>query len=97
MKDRVGALKPLQSTHTISQAAKKLGITRHNVEHVVRYHGLKFTNEPNTRGAKLVAGDIPIIRELAEFLKVVEIAVKFEVTPQTIHNILSGRTWQCVK
>lgn len=97
MMDRIEALNPLQLTHTINQAADELGITRYHIEHVIKYHGLKFVDEPNKRGAKLVAGDIPLIRELAEFLKVVEIALKFDVTPQTIHNILSGRTWQCVK
>lgn len=97
MECRLEQLEPLQTTHTINQAADKLGITRHNVEHAIKKYGLKFIDEPNKRGAKLVASDIPLIRELAECLQVVEIALKFEVTPQTIHNILSGRTWKNLK
>lgn len=97
MECRLDKLKPLQGTHTINQAADELGINRHHIEHVVKCHGLKFIDEPNKRGAKLSASDIPIIRELAECIKAVEIADKFEVTPQTIHNILSGRTWNNLK
>ena len=94
METRIELLKPLQSTHTKQQAADELGITLHNVEHTVKKYGLKFINERNSRGSKLEPSDIPMIRELAKSLMLLEIAEKFDVTPQTISNVMCGRTWQ---
>ena len=97
METRIELLKPLQPTHTKQQAADELGITLHNVDHVVKRHGLRFVHAKNRRGCKLEAGDIPIIRELAKDLMLLEIAEKFDVTPQTISNVMCGRTWNNLK
>ena len=42
---------------------------------------------------KLEESDIPMIKELSYSLTGVEIADKFDVSPQTIYNVLSGKYW----
>jgi DNA-binding transcriptional regulator YiaG len=46
------------------------------------------------RNAKLRPADVEYIREHASSVRPAELATEFGVTPQTIRDVIAGRTWR---
>lgn len=98
---RIELLKVMKKTGSQKLTAEYLDCHRSVVQRWVARHEIKkseyMTEHLHSSHHRLEEGDIPLIRELGETMKPAVVADKFDVSVQTIYNVLRGRSWSWVK
>lgn len=97
-KDLAPRLKRLAKKYTLTQAAEKLNLERHQVIYICRKNGISFRPKGKRNyNTILEESDIPLIKQLAsEGMKTHIIAQKFECGDSLIRKVVNGNAWQHV-